>query len=262
MKLFIKKYFEVLLLFIIGVFIINIFIYFNYLNKVILDQLKYFIFLLIFGYIYHKFIDGVSKNTSLLRKPEFYLNFLSINVLYFDFKKGLLKILSLKLKKEYKLLLISLYFIFVIAIALINGGLKKYSVFLLLISFFLFLLYILYLSYKDKKSAFLLTCIKYTLIAASLLIFALYYYFGYIVFLDMVLVCSGLLIPLFGLLFNRNYLYQLCLLLLGSLPLCLIFDFVKTADFLANCLYILLVFGVLKDMFYDKFFYKSYLNHE
>jgi hypothetical protein len=53
---------------------------------------------------------------------------------------------------------------------------------------------------------------------------------------------------------DRRYIYSLALILLALAPISLILGFEDIAEFFAQGCYLLLVLGVLKDIFYEKIF--------
>ena len=53
---------------------------------------------------------------------------------------------------------------------------------------------------------------------------------------------------------DRKYIYLMALILLALVPIALILGFENIADFFAQGCYLLLVLGVLKDIFYEKIF--------
>jgi hypothetical protein len=64
----------------------------------------------------------------------------------------------------------------------------------------------------------------------------------------------SLFVFLFGFLSDRKYIYLLALISLGLTPIMLILKMDQIAEFFAQTCYLLLVLGVLKDIFYEKIF--------
>lgn len=64
----------------------------------------------------------------------------------------------------------------------------------------------------------------------------------------------SLFVFLLGFLSDRKYIYLLALISLGLTPLMLILKMDDVAEFFAQSCYLLLVLGVLKDIFYEKIF--------
>lgn len=68
------------------------------------------------------------------------------------------------------------------------------------------------------------------------------------------MVVFSLFVFLLGFLSDRRYVYVLSLISLGLTPIMLILKMNDTAEFFAQTCYLLLVLGVLKDIFYEKIF--------
>jgi len=64
----------------------------------------------------------------------------------------------------------------------------------------------------------------------------------------------SLFVFLFGFLSDRKYIYLLALISLALTPIMLILKMDQIAEFFAQTCYLLLVLGVLKDIFYEKIF--------
>ena len=127
---------------------------------------------------------------------------------------------------------------------------------LLILIFFLSLLLFLFplektlgkiLKTKVKKSYIFFTL----MILGLLIIFALAKLSA--VFSFPMLIFS-LFVFLFGFLSDRKYIYLLALISLGLTPIMLILKMDQIAEFFAQTCYLLLVLGVLKDIFYEKIF--------
>lgn len=72
--------------------------------------------------------------------------------------------------------------------------------------------------------------------------------------LDILVIAVSLLIFLFGFLSNRKYIYMMALVSLVLTIIMLLLGVGKLADFFSQACYVLLVLGVLKDLFYEKIF--------
>lgn len=68
------------------------------------------------------------------------------------------------------------------------------------------------------------------------------------------MILFSLFVFIFGFLSNRKYIYLLALISLALTPIMLILKMENTAEFFAQTCYLLLVLGVLKDIFYEKIF--------
>jgi hypothetical protein len=68
------------------------------------------------------------------------------------------------------------------------------------------------------------------------------------------MVAFSLFVFLFGFLSDRKYIYLLALISLALTPVMLILKMDQVAEFFAQTCYLLLVLGVLKDIFYEKVF--------
>ncbi len=68
------------------------------------------------------------------------------------------------------------------------------------------------------------------------------------------MILFSLFVFLFGFLSNRKYIYLLALISLALTPIMLILKMEDVAEFFAQTCYLLLVLGVLKDIFYEKIF--------
>jgi hypothetical protein len=68
------------------------------------------------------------------------------------------------------------------------------------------------------------------------------------------MILFSLFVFIFGFLSNRKYIYLLALISLALTPVMLILKMDGIAEFFAQNCYLLLVLGVLKDIFYEKIF--------
>jgi len=105
---------------------------------------------------------------------------------------------------------------------------------------------------KLLKIHILKTHILSVLLLVVLLVIAKISALGFIV--SFVLITFSFLVFLFGFLSNRKYIYMLALVSLSLTPIMLILKVDKLAEFFAQTCYLLLVLGVLKDVFYEKIF--------
>jgi len=123
-------------------------------------------------------------------------------------------------------------------------------------AFFLLLLLFLFpvekLLSKIFKTEVKKTTIFLVLILFSLAVLAKYYTFGFVLSFPMIL--FSIFVFLFGFLSNRKYIYLLALISLVMAPIMLILKLDSIADFFAQNFYLLLVLGVIKDIFYEKIF--------
>ncbi len=76
--------------------------------------------------------------------------------------------------------------------------------------------------------------------------------FGFVISLPIII--FSFLVFLLGILSNRKYIYLLALISLALTPVMLILKLENIAEFFAQTCYLLLVLGVLKDIFYEKIF--------
>ncbi len=132
---------------------------------------------------------------------------------------------------------------------------NKLNIVLILIMFFLLLLFLFPL--EKLLSKILKTNINKTHIFSLLVFLALSVLFytsklEFIMTLPMTL--FSIFIFLSGFLSDRKYIYLLALISLALTPIMLIFKMDDIAEFLAQTCYLLLVLGVLKDIFYEKIF--------
>lgn len=123
-------------------------------------------------------------------------------------------------------------------------------------AFFLLLLLFLFpvekLLSKIFKTEVKKTTIFLVLILFSLAVLAKYYTFGFV--LSFPIILFSIFVFLFGFLSNRKYIYLLALISLVMAPIMLILKLDSIADFFAQNFYLLLVLGVIKDIFYEKIF--------
>ena len=128
----------------------------------------------------------------------------------------------------------------------------------ILFSLVLVLLLISFLFPSDRfLSKLLKTNVKKTHIFSVLIIIALGILFEvskleFILTLPMVI--FSLFVFLTGFLSDRKYIYLLALISLALTPVTLILKMDGIAEFFAQTCYLLLVLGVLKDIFYEKIF--------
>ena len=122
----------------------------------------------------------------------------------------------------------------------------------------LFLILLLFLFPVEKPiSKILKTSVNKTHIFSVLVFLSLSILF-YVSKLEFILsfpmITFSLFVFLFGFLSNRKYIYLLALLSLAVTPIMLVLKMEDTAEFFAQTCYLLLVLGVLKDIFYEKIF--------
>ena len=132
---------------------------------------------------------------------------------------------------------------------------NKFNIALTLI---LFLILLLFLFPVEKPiSKILKTSVNKTHIFSVLVFLSLSILF-YVSKLEFILsfpmILFSLFVFLFGFLSNRKYIYLLALLSLAVTPIMLVLKMEDTAEFFAQTCYLLLVLGVLKDIFYEKIF--------
>jgi len=132
---------------------------------------------------------------------------------------------------------------------------NKFNIALTLI---LFLILLLFLFPVEKPiSKILKTRVNKTHIFSVLVFLSLSILF-YVSKLEFILsfpmIIFSLFVFLFGFLSNRKYIYLLALLSLAVTPIMLVLKMEDTAEFFAQTCYLLLVLGVLKDIFYEKIF--------
>ncbi len=132
---------------------------------------------------------------------------------------------------------------------------NKFNIALTLI---LFLILLLFLFPVEKPiSKILKTRVNKTHIFSVLVFLSLSILF-YVSKLEFILsfpmILFSLFVFLFGFLSNRKYIYLLALLSLAVTPIMLVLKMEDTAEFFAQTCYLLLVLGVLKDIFYEKIF--------
>jgi len=124
------------------------------------------------------------------------------------------------------------------------------------LAFFILLLSFLF-PLEEKISKLLKTEVKKShifliLITLVLIVLANVSTLGFALSLPMIL--FSFLVFLFGMLSNRKYIYLLALISLALTPVMLIVKLENIAEFFAQTCYLLLVLGVLKDIFYEKIF--------
>jgi len=132
---------------------------------------------------------------------------------------------------------------------------NKLNIVLILIMFIILLLFLFPL--EKLLSKILKTNIDKTHIF-SLLIFLTLSFLFYTSKLEFIMTLPMTLFSIFiflsGFLSDRKYIYLLALISLALTPIMLIFKMDDIAEFLAQTCYLLLVLGVLKDIFYEKIF--------
>ena len=132
---------------------------------------------------------------------------------------------------------------------------NKFNIGLTLILFLLLLLFLFPL--EKPISKILKTKVNKTHIFSVLVILAISVLF-YISKLEFILTLPMVIFSLFvfltGFLSDRKYIYLLALISLALTPIMLILKMDGIAEFFAQTCYLLLVLGVLKDIFYEKIF--------
>ncbi|MBW6441975.1 hypothetical protein K0B04_03700 [Patescibacteria group bacterium] len=132
---------------------------------------------------------------------------------------------------------------------------NKFNIVLILVLFLLLLLILFPL--ENLISKILKTKISKVHIFSILVLVALSVIF-YVSKLDFILslpmIVFSFFVFLLGFLSERKYIYLLALISLGLTPIMLILKMEDIAEFFAQTCYLLLVLGVLKDIFYEKIF--------
>lgn len=122
----------------------------------------------------------------------------------------------------------------------------------------LFLLLLLFLFPMEKTVSKILKTNVNKARLFSILIFLSLSILFYVSKLEFILsfpmIVFSLFVFIFGFLSNRKYIYLLALISLALTPLMLILKMEDIAEFFAQTCYLLLVLGVLKDIFYEKIF--------
>ena len=127
---------------------------------------------------------------------------------------------------------------------------------ILSLSFFALLLLFLF-PLESHLSKLLKTNVKkwHVFLILVVLILGILFYSSKLEFiLSFPAIVFSLFVFLIGFLSDRKYIYLLALISLGLTPLMLILKMDNFAEFLAQSCYLLLVLGVLKDIFYEKIF--------
>jgi len=132
---------------------------------------------------------------------------------------------------------------------------NKFNIGLTLILFLLLLLFLFPL--EKPISKILKTKVNKTHIFSILIFLAISVLF-YVSKLEFILTLPMVIFSLFvfltGFLSDRKYIYLLALISLALTPIMLILKMDGIAEFFAQTCYLLLVLGVLKDIFYEKIF--------
>jgi len=132
---------------------------------------------------------------------------------------------------------------------------NKFNIGLTLILFLLLLLFLFPL--EKPISKILKTKVNKTHIFSVLVFLAISVLF-YVSKLEFILTLPMVIFSLFvfltGFLSDRKYIYLLALISLALTPIMLILKMDGIAEFFAQTCYLLLVLGVLKDIFYEKIF--------
>ena len=137
------------------------------------------------------------------------------------------------------------------------GILADYKLNIMLSAVFFLLLLLFLFPLERHLSKLLKTEVNKTHIFSVLLFVALgiLFYSSKLEFiLSLPMIVFSLFVFLFGFLSNRKYIYLLALISLALTPFMLILKMDQIAEFFAQTCYLLLVFGVLKDIFYEKIF--------
>ena len=132
---------------------------------------------------------------------------------------------------------------------------NKFNIGLTLILFFVLLLFLFPL--EKTISKLLKICVNKAHIFPVLLFlaFSILFYVSKLEFiLSFPMIVFSLFVFILGFLSDRKYIYLLALISLGLTPFMLILKMDVIAEFFAQTCYLLLVLGVLKDIFYEKIF--------
>jgi hypothetical protein len=131
----------------------------------------------------------------------------------------------------------------------------KFNILLSLIFLPLLVLFLFPLEKIISKT--LKTPLKKIHIFSTLILLALgilFYTSGLNFILSLPMIIFSFFVFLLGFLSNRKYIYLLALISLGLTPVMLILKMEPIAEFFAQTCYLLLVLGVIKDIFYEKIF--------
>ena len=122
----------------------------------------------------------------------------------------------------------------------------------------LLLLLLLFLFPLEKTTSRILKTSVNKIHILSVLVFISLSILFYVSKLEFILsfpmILFSLFVFIFGFLSNRKYIYLLALISLALTPIMLILKMDQIAEFFAQNCYLLLVLGVLKDIFYEKIF--------
>ena len=122
----------------------------------------------------------------------------------------------------------------------------------------LLLLLLLFLFPLEKTTSRILKTSVNKIHILSVLVFISLSILFYVSKLEFILsfpmILFSLFVFIFGFLSNRKYIYLLALISLALTPIMLILKMEGIAEFFAQTCYLLLVLGVLKDIFYEKIF--------
>lgn len=122
----------------------------------------------------------------------------------------------------------------------------------------LLLLLLLFLFPLEKTTSIILKTSVNKIHILSVLVFISLSILFYVSKLEFILsfpmILFSLFVFIFGFLSNRKYIYLLALISLALTPIMLILKMDQIAEFFAQNCYLLLVLGVLKDIFYEKIF--------
>jgi hypothetical protein len=128
----------------------------------------------------------------------------------------------------------------------------------ILLSLIFILLLVLFLFPLEKTLSDILKApvkkVKVFSILTILALGILFYVSGLHFILSLPMIIFSFFVFLLGFLSNRKYIYLLALISLSLTPVMLILKMEQIAEFFAQTCYLLLVLGVLKDVFYEKIF--------
>lgn len=240
-----------------GVLLLSLSLVLNNILEVnfrLLEPAKYVVLIVCFGFFLRTLLPALFFNRKALEKESTYteiFNPITIPTLIITETQ---KMLSKQVLFRNALLALSFQAFVTFAIAFFFNAFPTSSGYVLLTFLWVNTFYVFYLKYKDTPQLKSILYIFSALGAVVIFMGILTYGPGHFLSVIVALFCYWAF--LLGLFARREYIFSLVLLFLAVVPFLLIIeqanpDFVERSEFVAFTAYLLLLLGVVKDLFYD-----------
>lgn len=222
------------------------------INSRLMEPVVYVFVLLSAAFLLRKFIEGWLINSDVFKKDDFLVEVLNPLLIPRIFIGSFSEILVRKINMKSALLVLLLQTLVTVVIVFFFNAANTSSGFVLLTFLYLSVMYFLFLGFKKNFRKFL----PFIVLAGLAILIPALLIFGWVHLVNVALAFFCYWAFLFGLHSDRTYVYGLALIFIALLPFFIIVEqanpeIPQRSEFIAFSAYMLLVLGVLKDLFYD-----------